>query len=260
MVDPTCGCMDRVLDYASQPALSPDGRRLAFRRWKSDDRGIGVMDAHGGNRSRLTNFLEDALPAWAPDARTLVFSSRREPDRKSRLYAVETAGGSDWELHQAGGPVFGSYPIWSSANRVIYHADAPQVGLAQVNPDGAGFAMLVDDGSATAPSISSDGRSLIYMSQTGGSWDIYRANADGSGRVRLTDNPANDGLPAWSPDGRSIAFLSDRSGAWSLWVMNANGSAQREVARLPGGPDGRVGGEPDYSTRGWTEERISWEP
>jgi Tol biopolymer transport system component len=143
---------------------------------------------------------------------------------------------------------------------VIYHADALQVGLAQVNPDGAGFAMLVDDGLATAPSISSDGRSLIYMSQTGGSWDIYRANADGSGRVRLTDNPANDGLPAWSPDGRSIAFLSDRSGAWSLWVMNANGSAQREVARLPGGPDGRVGGEPDYSTRGWTEERISWGP
>jgi Tol biopolymer transport system component len=32
-------------------------------------------------------------------------------------------------------------------------------------------------------------------------------NADGSGVTRLTNNPADDGVPSWSPDGRRIAFL-----------------------------------------------------
>ncbi len=258
--DPACNCMDRVIDDASQPALSPDGRRLAFRRWKSDDRGVVVMDTYGGNKKRLSNFLEDALPTWSPDARTLIFSSRRESDRQSRIYAVEVAGGGDWQLQRDGGPVYGQHPTWAANNQVLYHTDWPDVGVGLMNPDGGGFAQVVADGSATAPSPAPDGQAVAYMSQVGGSWDIYRVNAAGGGRVRLTENGANDGLPAWSPDGRSIAFLSDRSGAWALWVMNADGSAQRKLVDLPGPPDGRVRQEPDFSTRGWTDERISWAP
>jgi len=143
---------------------------------------------------------------------------------------------------------------------VYYHIDWPDVGVAGMNPDGAGYGLLVGDGSATAPAPSPNGQAVAYMSQAGGSWEIYRVNADGSGRARLTENGANDGLPAWSPDGRSIAFLSDRSGAWALWVMNADGGAQRKLVDLPGSPDGHVDAEPDFSTRGWTDERISWGP
>ena len=51
---------------------------------------------------------------------------------------------------------------------------------------------------------------------------IYVMNADGSGRTRLTSNPAGDWTPAWSPDGASIAFSHSLSGG--IYVMNANGS------------------------------------
>jgi hypothetical protein len=260
IVDPTCACMDRVLDAASQPALRNDGRRLAFRRWKDDDRGIGVMDTYGGNYQRLTNFLEDALPSWSPDAAFLVFSSRRESDRKPRLYEVELAGGPDWDVWVDGAPIFGEYPTWAADDSVFYHVTWPQTGLARLSPDGSNTAMLLGDGSATAPAVSRDGQAIAYMSQAGGSWDIYRANADGSGRVRLTEHAANDGLPAWSPDGRSIAFVSDRGGAWALWVMNADGASQRKIVDLPGPPDGHVDLEPDFRSLGWTDERISWAP
>jgi len=39
--------------------------------------------------------------------------------------------------------------------------------------------------------------------------------------------------------------------------MNPDGSGQRKLFALPGPLDGRVAGEPDYSSRGWIEERIS---
>jgi hypothetical protein len=260
VLDLSCGCMDRVMDYASQPTISPDGTRLAFRRWKSDDRGVEVMDLYGGNQMRLTNFLEDALPVWSADARTLAFSSRREGDRKSRLYEVRTDGGPDWEVRQGGGPVFGTYPAWGGNDVIIFHTEWPEVGLARMNPDGSNLTMLVADGSATAPETAPGGRAVAYMSQAGGSWDIYRVNADGSSRVRLTDNAANDGLPAWDPEGQRIAFVSDRGGVWALWIMNLDGSGQRKIIDLPGSPDGHVGTEPDFSSRGWIEERLSWGP
>jgi hypothetical protein len=70
---------------------------------------------------------------------------------------------------------------------------------------------------------------------------IMRMNADGSGRVRLTDMPLwnqvgpdkqpnwNNVSPRWSPDGSQIAFLTDRTGRWEIWVMNADGSNQRPL-------------------------------
>jgi Tol biopolymer transport system component len=43
-----------------------------------------------------------------------------------------------------------------------------------------------------------------------GNFEIYTANADGSGVRRLTTAQGIDGTPAWSPDGRRIVFRSNR--------------------------------------------------
>ena len=53
--------------------------------------------------------------------------------------------------------------------------------------------------------------------------DIYVMNADGSGTVRLTDNPPIDCCASWSPDGR-IAFHSTRSGNRVIYVINPDGT------------------------------------
>ena len=71
-------------------------------------------------------------------------------------------------------------------------------------------------------------------------------NADGSSLTNLTNNPADDGGPAWSPDGRQIAFVSDRDGDSEIYVMNADGSHQTNLTDNPEAiiwpawsPDGR---------------------
>ena len=78
--------------------------------------------------------------------------------------------------------------------------------------------------------------------------------------TRLTDDPANDGLPAWSPDGTHIAFVSDRGGKWAIWTMKADGTEVRERLILPGSLDGRVRSAQEYESRGWIDERICWIP
>ncbi|MHC4711172.1 MAG: TolB family protein [Planctomycetota bacterium] len=65
--------------------------------------------------------------------------------------------------------------------------------------------------------------------------DIYVINADGTGAVNLTNDPALDRWPAWSPDGTAIVFSSGRRVSvpgdppYDLYVMNDDGS---EVERI----------------------------
>jgi serine/threonine-protein kinase len=73
-----------------------------------------------------------------------------------------------------------------------------------------------------APTWSPDGKRLAFQSlqkQT----DIYLVNVDGSGLVKLTDDPLGAAAPAWSPDGRHIAYTSRRNGRAEIFVMDADG-------------------------------------
>src|SRR5919205_985491 len=59
--------------------------------------------------------------------------------------------------------------------------------------------------------------------------DIYSVKADGSGLVRLTDDPAADFDPSWSPDGRRIAYRHEDARSGQIYVMNRDGSRQRNL-------------------------------
>ena len=52
-------------------------------------------------------------------------------------------------------------------------------------------------------------------------------NADGSSPADLTNNTADDIVPAWSPDGTKIAFATFRDGNHEIYVMNATGRADQ---------------------------------
>ena len=78
-----------------------------------------------------------------------------------------------------------------------------------------------------------DGSRITFASDRDGKAEIYVMNADGSDQTRLTNNPANDGSPAWSPDGSRIAFTSDRDSNDEIYVMNADGSDQTNLTNNP---------------------------
>jgi len=71
--------------------------------------------------------------------------------------------------------------------------------------------------------------SIVFDSYRDGNWEVYVIYENGLGLVNLTNNPTDDGDPAWSFDGKRIAFDSDRDGNWEIYVMNTDGSG---VTRL----------------------------
>jgi Tol biopolymer transport system component len=70
---------------------------------------------------------------------------------------------------------------------------------------------------------------IAFTSDRDGNVEIYIMNPDGSGQLRLTNNPAFDGDPAWSPDGTRIVFTSTRDGNEEIYLMNANGTGQTRL-------------------------------
>ncbi len=79
------------------------------------------------------------------------------------------------------------------------------------------------------PAYSPDGRRVAFNSSRDNNNDIYVANVDGTGLLRLTNHPAIDTSPTWSPNSQQIAFTSDRTGTPQIYAIGADGTGLRRV-------------------------------
>ena len=83
--------------------------------------------------------------------------------------------------------------------------------------------------------------------------DVYVINANGTGLIRLTDDPVAEFDPTWSPDGTSIAYrrqvTDDRT--TDIYVIDANGSGERNLSGDDGAPDWGPAWSPDGDWIAW---------
>lgn len=101
----------------------------------------------------------------------------------------------------------------------------------------------------------SNGR-IAYASKVSGDNEVWAVNADGTGRVDLTNDPAaNDFSPAWSPNGRSITFSKWRGADRGIFVMTGTGSG---VKRLSTGSDFGAAWSPDGMSIAFSRGHGIW--
>ena len=222
----------RVLTRGFEPTWSPDGRWIAFQR----DGQIFVIDASGRNERRLTTrrpglHWPASRPAWSPDGRRIAFSGTRD------LFVVPVPSGRRVRLtHSAESWRSNVTPAYSPDGRTIAFArstDAFNSDIFLMRAGGGGLRRLTTSrgshdtqGEESMPAWSPDGRTIVFVSNRDGNFELYRIDADGRNERRLTTTPRLDEeSPRFSRDGASLLFV--RNGR--VLAARADGRGARDL-------------------------------
>lgn len=266
------------LRLVSQPAVSPDGRRIAFvmygfREEKNEAvTSLWLAPSDGSAPPRqVTRGGSDSAPAWSPDGGVLAFLSTRadEPELakgqekgaaepKQQLWLLDLDGGG--EPRQVTNRPEGVLSFdWSPDSlHIVFAARDPSEAQERYlksirgNLDSAGGeqGLLV----FTRIQTKFDGHGYLDEVRT----HLFVVDTESRDVRRLTDGPCDEvgppwttSGPRWSPRGDWIAFISNRTGdadnnqRVDLWLVSPDGEAARRLtfgdvsARLPRwAPDG----------------------
>ncbi|MBX3281802.1 MAG: PD40 domain-containing protein [Acidobacteria bacterium] len=209
------------------PNISPDGSNLAFAARIEGNSEVFTV-AIGGEPTNISNHPNaDAAPAWSPDGRRLVFASNRGDNRAANgLFIMNSDGTEQRQLYFANS--FATDPKFSPDGSRIFFSDdkiGGKIGNFEL------FSINAETGTDeqrltfrrrydVLPTISPDSKHIAFVSGNGNSnSEIYLANIDGSGVIRLTRDASEDTNPIFSLDGKTILFSSNRSGHWAAYYI-----------------------------------------
>ena len=287
------------LTTVSSPAMSPDGRHVAFTvtTVKEADNArhseVWMIPSGGGEPIRLTSpGTESSNPRWSPDGRYLFFNSQREGGR-GNTWVLRMDRVPSGEAFQLEGWPSGSYT--SSGDLVVWTApaneeEADSAGEGRDDPFGRMQPMArPPHGSITSPldprrfdgrhivdfPYKANGRGFVPNPREARTWNaaqLWRqVPGDTTTRRRLTDVRYSHRNATVSPDGRWIAFVADPE----LRPDSVVQAERDSIAKLPYDAerdeaprnDGDIfvipvdGGEPRRLTRqDGTEGSLTWSP
>lgn len=186
------------------PAVSPDGRQIAFYLADGD---IYVVNADGTGMRNLTNHpAADAFPAWSPDGTRIAFHTDR--DGNYEVY-VMNADGSD-PVNLTNDPAFDAGATWSpDGSRMAFNSDRDGNNEIYVmEADGSNPVNLtVDEANDQVPAWSNDGLHIAFNSDRRGLYgELAIMDADGGNPMVVNLGPVGAYFPKWSPDDHWIAF------------------------------------------------------
>jgi Tol biopolymer transport system component len=226
------------------PALSPDGRALAFCRFF--DFGIsdlyvlrlsGDLEPQGEPRRIGGAVRATASPAWTPDGEELVFLGSRRGVRT--LWRVAASGADAPQQLTVGEGA--DFPVIARAGKRLVYArrdygqDIWRLELTGAEKTPQPPARFI---SSTRfewfPRFSPDGARIAFQSARSGLPQIWLSNSDGTMLRQLTFfDQGLTGSPRWSPDGRRIAFDSSSEGQGEIYVVSAEGGKPRRLTNHP---------------------------
>lgn len=215
----------------AQPALSPDGRSVAFVSNRDGHFNVYVGLVRGGNLVQITNDSNvESAPKWSPDGTTLAYARLNE------------AGVWDiWEAPALGGTprrvvLNAADPTWSPDGRSLAYFNPVDGAIWTCGASGENAHQAVppwqEGGWNTQPRFSPEGHRFAFAARhSDGSpyGELAVADFDSGKTHLLTHDGALALSPAWSPDGRSIYFASSRGGTFNIWKIAADGGDPEQI-------------------------------
>jgi Tol biopolymer transport system component/DNA-binding winged helix-turn-helix (wHTH) protein len=236
-----------------EPALAPDGNRVAFA-WSGPDVPIGrtasiyIKQVGEEHALRLTSVpgAIDFGPDWSPDGAYIVFGRFPAPTAapgtvEEGIYIVPAMGGAERRVHTTNwtvSPIVDSRVVWAPDGKTVAFSDRPagqsHYALFSLDVGTLGARQITFPPESSNGDIhvafSPDARTLAFLRDTKDGMDVYVIPAAGGSERRLTfDNRDSAGQrSAWlvgltyTSDGHDIIL-----GGNGLWRIHATGEARR---------------------------------
>jgi Tol biopolymer transport system component len=211
-------------DGAYDPALSPDGVRIAFVGGTGHGAEIYTQPLDGGSgppRQVTDSPGFDGSPAWSPDGTRLAFVSDRSGN--DDVWTTALAAGTFRQVTSSTADE--KDPTWSSTGHGIAFA-SNHIGnfdLWTVNLLSDTFRRRTmsptDD---TQPAWSPDGTELAFVSKRADTDDIWTLDLQSQKVRQMTTELSAEEAPTWSGNNTTIAFQSDQAGAVQLFSVGLN--------------------------------------
>ncbi len=237
------------------PAISPDGKRLAFV-WDGEGADnfdvyvrsigpVGELPITVEKPLRLTTDpAPDFSPTWSPDGRYLAFA--RVSEGNSAVYVVPSMGGQERQLTELHfGPVTdGKLLDWSPDGKSLAVAamSSPEDrrGIYSISLDKGDRQKLTfpptEFGGDKSPVFSPDGQTLAFT-RVSGYTDFYLLSLNHREPKRLSANARWSFNSAWTADSREIVFGSWAGGSRQLWRVAVSGGKPEPLAIGANGED-----------------------
>jgi TolB protein len=223
------------VSHGASPAVSPDGRWVAFTSERSGTSQLYVIAADGTGERQVTRGPQGAAaPQWTGDARRLRYA--QFADNITHIFEVDPDGQHEREVVAVPGR---SPRLTSDGTRVVYGGGtswtATELMVAGVRDGVPQSPRMINDGKSVAwnAAWSPDGRRIAFTGRDPEGLQVFVVNADGTGLRQVTHHAKADGgaqVPAWSADGQWLAYQSNTADhrAW-IWIVRADGTGARKV-------------------------------
>ena len=210
----------------AQPALSPDGRSVAFVSNRDGQWDIYVGLVGGGSLVRITNDPNvEMRPRWSPDGAHLLYARLNDAGLFD-LWVVPALGGAARRL-----VLNGAYPTWSPDGRSIAYSAGGVIWTC----DGSGEhpqAVTLPEPPLVhlQPAYSHDGRRLAFVRRVVGPYsELAIVDLETRTVKTITQDGALAWSPVWSPDDRFVYFASSRGGTTNVWKIPSTSGEPEQI-------------------------------
>jgi eukaryotic-like serine/threonine-protein kinase len=252
------------------PRWSPDGTRIAFERAGVQfDANLDVVVVATGECATLARAGWMDGHAWLPDGSGIVYSastgSTMAYPPTNNLRVVSANGAGDRAL------TFGDISYLEPdigvsghllAGRVRSRSDVWRFPIDGTPADNVRRATRLtrQTGQIQVPSVSPDGRRMVYVSDSGGHSNLWVADADGSSPVQITferDPDVTVAVPVWDRSGDRLVFVRGHSGRLDVCLVDSDGGASTTLVPHAFAPAWSADGRSIYYCRsGGRIERL----